>query len=398
MPQIAPAALGQLAHLHQLLSLIVEDLDDDACRRQFHPALAPIGWYLGQAAWSEAWWLRDRVMGEHGVVTPLAGLYGPDALPLAQRGAHLPEQDELLHWVGAWFDDTLMRLANPGMLPDHPLLEEGFLAHYLAQQHALSYEAMLMVRAQRAAARAPGELFLDNPLEPAAPSTATHEIPRGLYRVGATNAPQALDLELPPQAVELSAFRIGVRPVSNAEYLAFMEAGGYAEPAHWRDAGREWLAAAGVKAPDGWRRNGLRQWFGVGINGAYELTADAPVVGISRHEAEAYAAWAATTAPELAGACLPHEYQWEAACRLGSLDGLWEVREWCANTLEPYTGFTARPEGSSGAQLLQSRPTALRSGSIHAQPALRRASFRYGAPAAHRHIFSGVRLVLPPSA
>ena len=180
------------------------------------------------------------------------------------------------------------------------------------------------------------ELFLDNPLEPAAPSTATHEIPRGLYRVGATNAPQALDLELPPQAVELSAFRIGVRPVSNAEYLAFMEAGGYAEPAHWSDTGREWLAAAGVKAPDGWRRNGRRQWFGVGINGAYELTADAPVVGISRHEAEAYAAWAATTAPELAGACLPHEYQWEAACRLGSLDGLWEVREWCANTLEPY--------------------------------------------------------------
>ena len=52
------------------------------------------------------------------------------------------------------------------------------------------------------------------------------QIEQGHYRIGSRHEPFAYDNELPPQAVQLSAFRIGLYPATNAEYLAFIEAGG----------------------------------------------------------------------------------------------------------------------------------------------------------------------------
>lgn len=397
MPAISASTLGQLSQIQNLISLLVEGVSDPDCREQFHPDLAPLGWYLGRAAWLEAYWLRDRVLGEQGVVGPLEPLYGPAPLPVARRGSELPGRDDLLVWAQAWFDDTLMRLANPGLLPDHPLLEREYLVHYLVQHLALIYEEMLMVLTQRALRQPATEFPVAEPLRPARPAAATHEIPRGHYRVGGADNPRALDLELPPQAVELTAYRIAVRPVTNAEYLAFMEADGYAEPRWWSEAGRAWLQESGTQQPDSWRRNGRGEWFGIGLNGAYALAPEAPLQGVCRYEAEAFAAWAGHTVPELAGARLPHEYQWEAACRLGSLDDPWQVREWCANTLLPYAGFTPFPEGSPSPRLFEGDPGVLRGATLHAQPAVRRPSFRHPAAPQQRHGFSGLRLVLAPS-
>ena len=121
MPAIAASTLGQLSQLQNLISLLVEGVGDPDCREQFHPDLAPLGWSLGRAAWLEAYWLRDRVQGEHGVVGPLEALYGPTPLPLARRGAELPGRDDLLVWAQAWFDDTLMRLARTSVSVPGPV-------------------------------------------------------------------------------------------------------------------------------------------------------------------------------------------------------------------------------------------------------------------------------------
>jgi iron(II)-dependent oxidoreductase len=57
------------------------------------------------------------------------------------------------------------------------------------------------------------------------------DVVQGHYRIGSRHEPFAYDNELPPQAAELASFRIARHPVGNAEYLAFIDAGGYREVA-----------------------------------------------------------------------------------------------------------------------------------------------------------------------
>ena len=90
-------------------------------------------------------------------------------------------------------------------------------------------------------------------------------------------------------------FRIGRYPVTNSQYQAFMDEGGYSQPEKWwSEAGLAWLREEGVTEPALWRD---RRWNGP----------NQPVVSVSFFEAEACAAWA--------GGRLPEEQEWEAAAR-----------------------------------------------------------------------------------
>ena len=144
-------------------------------------------------------------------------------------------------------------------------------------------------------------------------------IEQGHYRIGARGG-AVLCNEQPAQLVELHAFRISRTPVRNAEFLAFMQDGGYRDADWWDDDGRRWLAAAKVAAPWHWQTDQNGHWYTIGTNGPMDLHADDVVSGLSAHEARAYAAWAAARGEGLAGAVPQHEYQWEVAARLGELE------------------------------------------------------------------------------
>ncbi|MEI2707994.1 MAG: SUMF1/EgtB/PvdO family nonheme iron enzyme [Chitinophagaceae bacterium] len=66
---------------------------------------------------------------------------------------------------------------------------------------------------------------------------------QGHYRIGSREESFAYDNEFPPQAVELSSFRIAQLPVTNAEFLGFMAEGGYARPEFWDAEGQAWLTS-----------------------------------------------------------------------------------------------------------------------------------------------------------
>jgi iron(II)-dependent oxidoreductase len=386
--------LGPLSNLHQMMVQVVESLPDAEVRRSPHPALYPPGWYLGRAVYLETHWLRERLAGDADLSRRVRHIFGAGACAPAAAGALLPPRDHLLNWALEIQDEHLTRLANPGLLP-RTGIDPDWVASWLLQAESLLYEDLLLaVGAARLAAPAPG-FRVARPLTARPPRDDTVAVSQGHYRVGAREG-VAFDNELPAQAVELHGFRIAARPVANAELLAFLEAGGYAQDALWSEEGRAWRDQSGTAHPFAWRADASGHWYGVGLNGPYELVADEPVSGVSWFEAQAFAAWAGATHGALRGAVLPHEYQWETAVRMQAVNQLGRVAEWCANRFEPYDQYRRPDDAEAATASFDGRHYSLRGTTLHTQPCLRRPSLRRCGLPGDSHRLAGFRLVLPP--
>ncbi len=381
---ITSATLRELERIHTLLLALIEDLDEDGYRKQFHPDLSALGWHLGHCTYIECYWLHEVVRGDGSVTQPLRELYVPPITPKPERGYRIPAKPELLDWVASlqqFNRDWLASAEQPWA--DHELMRDEYLPRFLIQHHSQHYETMIMALTQRALSEATADYPVPRVLQAQPLRTEPQSIPGGHYRIGGTT-PNAFDNELPQQQATLGPFALALHPVSNAEYLAFMETNGYLRPDLWSPAGEQWRRQQEIHAPDHWRRNREGHWYGIGVRGAYELIADEPVMGLCFHEADAFARWA--------GAQLPHEYQWEVASRIGILQDTGRVWEWCANTFAPYEGFRAFPYDEYSTPWFDGRHHTLHGGSLYTQPWLKRPSFRNFYEADKRHIFAGLRL------
>jgi iron(II)-dependent oxidoreductase len=393
-----PDLLAQFSSLHGLMRDLVHEAPDDTTPVA---RLGTLGWYLGRSVYRELYWLREVVTGDADLSARVRHIFsGIDPDPAA-RCALLPPPPHILNWATQIQDEDLRRLATPGALPAHPLLAGDRLPWYLLQEAAKDFERMLSVRLVRSLGRSDPDGYLARVALAADPPLANPDldlvgVTQGHYRIGSRHDPRAYDNERPPQAVELSSYRIARLPVTNAQYLGFMEAGGYADPAHWDQAGQTWLAAHPVQAPLHWVRDPRGHWYGLGIAGPADLPPDQPVSGVSRHEVQAYANWVAGLGGLGAGAVPQHEYQWEVAARAGTIQGTGRVWEWCANPLHPYPAFTPFPE-AAGVAAFDRGFVSLRGACLHSQRCLRRAGLRHWANPAERHGFAGIRLVFPPA-
>jgi len=120
----------------------------------------------------------------------------------------------------------------------------------------------------------------------------------------------AYDNESPVHRVLVPAHALASRPVSNAEFRQFVEAGGYREPGHWMSEGWTLCQQEHWQHPLYWNEALDREFT---LAGWRPLDPDAPVCHLSYFEADAYARWA--------GARLPTEFEWEAAARGTPLAG-----------------------------------------------------------------------------
>jgi len=235
----------------------------------------------------------------------------------------------------------------------------------------------------------------------------------GRVRIGHEAAGFAYDCEGPAHDVWLQPFAIAERPVTNAEWLGFVDDGGYREPLLWLSDGWDRVRDERWEAPLYWRRDGSG-WKTMSLHGERELDPAAPVSHLSYFEADAFARWA--------GKRLPTEFEWEAAARAtmresSTLDGHFaddrcyvpapstasaagelrqlfgDVWEWTSSAFAPYPGF--RPvRGAAGEYngKFMCGQYVLRGGSCATPRGHVRATYRNFFPPPARWQFSGVRL------
>src|SRR5215471_19394104 len=160
--------------------------------------------------------------------------------------------------------------------------------------------------------------FWSNPLRPAyrteaaaaasdsslLPSQKAQNYPEGMREIGADAGSFHFDSESPRHKVFVQAFRLGWRPATCGEYLAFIEDRGYQRPELWLSDGWRAVQTHRWSAPLYWQKS-ENQWSQFTCYGMRKVEESEPVCHVSYFEADAFARWA--------GARLPTEFEWEIA-------------------------------------------------------------------------------------
>jgi ergothioneine biosynthesis protein EgtB len=212
------------------------------------------------------------------------------------------------------------------------------------------------------------------------------ELPGGIHSIGFTGDGYCFDNEQPVHRVFLQLARIARVPVSNKEWLEFMDDGGYTTPSLWLSDGWTNVEAQGWCAPGYWRRiDG--EWFSMTLGGLRRVDPDGPVMHVSYYEADAFARWARKH--------LPSEAEWEVAARAGLIEDAFGVAwQWTRSGYLPYPGYRAAEDalGEYNGKFMINQMV-LRGSSQATPMGHARASYRNFFYPHARWQFSGLRLV-----
>jgi len=398
----------------------------------------PFIFYLGHLpafAWNQIWRgvLRrpsfnaeyDRLF-ERGI-DPVGDGYQPADVTWPSEREVLAYRDRVRDALRGTFDDV------QALAPEDDLAARGRIYQIAIEHELMHHETLLYMvhqlddRCKRAPARLPSLATRG------AAASGTVRIAGGSVTLGASfeRLPFGWDNEFPECPVEVPAFAMDATPVRNAEFLEFLEAGGYARRELWTDAAWAWKEKGGVQHPSFWSRDGKWGWSARTLFGTVPLeeARDWPVY-VSWSEARAYARWkggdlpteaefhrAAYGTPE--GAVRAHPWGDGAPCPAhGSFDfrdwaptpvgshpagaSAWGVHElvgngweWTSSAFAPYPGFTANARTYPGysADFFDGAHYAMLGASWATDAALVRRSFRNWFQPHYPYVFAKFRCV-----
>ena len=391
-------------------------LEDHAL--QAIPETSPPKWHLAHTTWFFETFLLEPFLPGHTPFNPaFRALFNSyynsvgEQFSRAQRGLlSRPALAEVLEWRDVVNQGVRTLLANARN--DDALNDEVQRRLLIGLHHEQQHQELFFTDIQYS--------LSCNPLKPAyqentgqwrgdagTPALQWHALPEGLFAIGAKeNADFAFDNETPRHRVFLSAFELASRPVTNAEWQAFMDDGGYDNPALWLSDGWAARQQHAWRAPLYWQHDDHDGWQSFTLYGMQPVDPARPVCHVSAYEADAFARWA--------GARLPTEQEWEAAAQ--HLDVRKEdshfvdkghyhpravkpsqlfgsVWEWTSSAYSPYPGYQP-PAGALGEYngKFMCNQLILRGGSCVSDLRHIRSSYRNFFYPPDRWQFSGLRL------
>jgi len=290
----------------QRLTDLVCDLDDEQLIGPRIPIINPLIWEIGHVTWFQEIFVLRRGLSEPPIIAHADAIWDSGAIPHDTRWfLTLPSRAETLAYareVTARVTDRLTHADAAAQL--------GYIARYAVHHHDTHTEALTYTR-QTLGYPAPALPGLADPgatppppgeVGPLPGDTA---IPGGRFGLGADREQGFVhDNEKWVHPVELAPYAIARAPVTQAEYAAFIDDGGYTRRERWDGEGWAWRTATGARAPvywrhgpGGWQRRDFDRWVA--------LEPHRPVSHVCWYEADAYCRWA--------GRRLPTEAEWEAA-------------------------------------------------------------------------------------
>lgn len=358
------------------------------CDAAFNPPL----WELGHIGWFQDFWLgrfppwrrgvdadpeAPRTLGERG---------NADALYHSGQVAHatrwhlpLPGAQRTREEIARTLERTLALLHEA--TPD----DTGLYFHRLVLAHEDMHHEALLYMAQSLGIAVGDARWQAAPLAQEREQIACAA---GVWRLGNEGPGFAFDNELCAHDVSVGECEIDSRVLRWADYLHFVDDGGYEAPRWWSPAGQAWLAsrAAGRagrgKLPRALRREGAAwQTF---RHGRWQPLDEAlPACHLTLFEAEAWCAWA--------GRRLPNEAEWERAAVQHADRFAWgAVWEWTSSPFQPYPGFEPHPYRDYSAPWFGTRQV-LRGASFATQPRMRHARYRNYFSPERNDVFAGFR-------
>lgn len=300
--------------IRQTTRILAEPLSAEDAALQSMPCASPVKWHLAHTSWFFEQHVLRAARGEsHVAFDRVFERLFDAAWPRERRGlVSRPDLETVLDYRD-WIDlRVLALLADPAEGLRHAAVVERGLQHEQRHQERMLADVKHLLAFHPAApAYYPRTPVAAEPeSQPGAPPRVI-AIEGGLHWVGAADSGFAFAQERPRHRRWLEPYALGERLVTNAEYRAFVDAGGYERAEFWSVEGWRARVAQGWRAPLYWSLDEPEMHFTLG--GLQPLDAAAPVVHVSRHEAEAYA--------RFAGARLPSEAEWETAARKVPLQG-----------------------------------------------------------------------------
>jgi ergothioneine biosynthesis protein EgtB len=386
-------------------------LSAEDCAIQSMPDASPVKWHLAHTSWFfETFVLAPNQNGYAAHDPAFRVLFNSyynavgDKHPRPQRGLLSRPSLENVQRYRKHVDNAMAELLIGPELPSAllDLIELGI-------NHEQQHQELILTDVKH--------MLSCNPLKPAYAASRKaldHESQPGwvtfderLAEIGHAPPGFAFDNETPRHREFIPGFALSTRPVTNAEFLAFIDDGGYRRPELWLSEGWDWVNANGITAPGYWEHN-EGDWRYFTLGGMLTLEPHAPACHVSMYEADAYARWA--------GARLPTEGEWELAATELPTDGNFaedgwlrprgapnagtplrqmfgDVWEWTQSSYAPYPGFRAAP-GAVGEYngKFMCNQYVLRGGSCATPRSHIRATYRNFFPAAARWQFTGFRL------
>jgi gamma-glutamyl hercynylcysteine S-oxide synthase len=348
-------------------------------------------WELGHIGWFQEYWLARNPLRPQG---PRADPHAPRLPPLRPHANALYDSSAVAH-AARWqlalpdADATQADLARQlsrhlRLLADENLTDasdDGLYFYRLALFHEDMHHEATLYMAQ-ALGLDLGEVARPAPSDPHA-ARAVLTLKAAQVDLGWRGPGFCFDNEVGEQQVTLPPTEIDTTVVRWADYLPFVEAGGYADTRGWTSEGLRWRTAAAVHGPRYLRQTPSADWQ-VWRQGRWQaLDLQEPACHLSAHEAEAWCAWA--------GRRLPTEAQWQHAALTEPAAFHWgAVWEWTASAFEPWRGFTPHPYRDYSAPWFGSRRV-LRGASFGTSARMHHPRYRNFFPPDRTDIFAGFR-------